>query len=116
MFDDDAAIQALERSMEDLKRAKLDHPGPPMKDEIPSRPFGILSQPSFEQIVGRRTEKFTEKEKSTNEIITSRREEAREALEKESRQLSVGDSGGLAGMEDDSLSSRSSSPFECTRL
>ncbi|KAF2879909.1 hypothetical protein ILUMI_26238 [Ignelater luminosus] len=99
MYDDDTVIQTLEKSMDELKRSKLDHPGPPQKDEIPSRPFGILIQPTFEQIVGRRAEKFTEKEKTTNEIITLRRDEAREALERDNResQLSVGDSGGLAG-------------------
>uniref|UniRef100_A0A1Y1KQ89 USP6 N-terminal-like protein n=1 Tax=Photinus pyralis TaxID=7054 RepID=A0A1Y1KQ89_PHOPY len=99
MYDDDTVIQSLEKTIDELKRSKLDHPGPPLKDEIPSRPFGVLMQPSFEQIVGRRAEKFTEKEQTTNEIVTMRREEARDALEKESResQLSVGDSCGLAG-------------------
>ncbi|KAK4877243.1 hypothetical protein RN001_009749 [Aquatica leii] len=99
MYDDDTVIQTLEKTMDELKRSKLDHPGPPQKDEIPSRPFGILIQPSFEQIVGRRAEKFTDKEKNTNEIITLRSEEAKDAVEKENResQLSVGDSGGLAG-------------------
>lgn len=132
MYDDDTVIQTLEKTMDELKRSKLDHPGPPQKDEIPSRPFGILIQPTFEQIVGRRAEKFTEKEKTTNEIITLRRDEAREALERDNResQLSVGDSVGLAGTDADTVSicdsittvassrydSEASSIFECTRL
>jgi len=76
MFDEDYVITALEKSLEELKKAKLEHPGPPTKDEIPSRPFGIFVPPTFEQLVGIRQEKFTEKEKETNEIVTRRSEEA----------------------------------------
>ncbi|XP_017780494.1 PREDICTED: USP6 N-terminal-like protein [Nicrophorus vespilloides] len=92
MFDEDFVITALEKTTEELKRTKLEHPGPPTKDEIPSRPFGQFVQPSFEQMVGIRQEKFTEKEKETNEIVTMRSEAAREAVETDNResQLSAG--------------------------
>lgn len=103
MYDDDTVIQSLERSMEELKKNKLDHPGPASKEELPSRPFGVFVEPNFEQIVGRRAEQFTEKEKSTNEIVLMRRIEAQESLVKES-QLSAGESGGLAGRDVEKVS------------
>lgn len=46
-FDDDTVITAMERSMEELKRAKLDYPGPPLPHELPRHPFGIFKEPSF---------------------------------------------------------------------
>ncbi|KYB24592.1 USP6 N-terminal-like protein [Tribolium castaneum] len=131
MFEDDVVVHQLEKSMEELKKAKLDHPGPAHKDELPSRPFGIFKEPTFEQIVGIRAEQFTEKEKETNEIVTLVSEAAREAAEKEKEsQLSVGESIGLAGTDTDNnsivgsvftLASESSlcddsSIDECTRL
>lgn len=141
MYEEDSVITALERSMEELKRAKLDLPGPPSRDELPSREFGQFVIPSFEQIVGRRSENFTEKEKETNEIVTMRSDAAREAAEIEKEddnresQLSVGDSAGLTGTDADtnsvysirdSLNSRTnsksslcestSSSYECTHL
>lgn len=63
LFDDDTVIHELEHSLEALKKHKLDHPGPPHNDELPQRPFGVFSEPTFEEIVGIRKEKFTEKEK-----------------------------------------------------
>lgn len=140
MYDEDSVITALERSMEELKRAKLDLPGPPSKDELPSREFGQFVIPSFEQIVGRRSETFTEKEKETNEIVTLRSDAARESVDNDKddnreSQLSVGDSAGLTGTDADtisvysireSLNSRTnsksslcestSSSYECTHL
>lgn len=129
MYDEDTVIQTLDKSMEDLKRAKLDLPGPPSKEELPSRPFGIFIEPSFEHVVGRRTERFSEKENTTKEIVVMRHNEAQESLERE--RLSVGDSGGLAGTDTDNTSicdsittvassrcdsSVNSSIYECTRL
>lgn len=35
LHDDDYVMVALERSMEELRKAKLDLPGPPQKDELP---------------------------------------------------------------------------------
>lgn len=46
-FDDDAVISMMERSMEELKRSKLDYPGPPLLHELPRFPFGTFKEPSF---------------------------------------------------------------------
>lgn len=46
-FDDDIVISTMERSMEELKRAKLDYPGPPLLHELPRYPFGTFKEPSF---------------------------------------------------------------------
>lgn len=46
-FDDDTVISTMERSMEELKRAKLDYPGPPLLHELPRYPFGTFKEPSF---------------------------------------------------------------------
>lgn len=133
MYDDDVVVHNLEKAMEELKKAKLDHPGPAHKDELPTRPFGTFKEPTFEQIVGIRTEQFTEKEKETNQIVTFVSDTARDSVEKEKEsQLSVGDSIGLAGTDTDNNSivgsvmtiasgtsfcdSDDSSVNECTRL
>lgn len=136
MHDDDFVIAALEKSMEELKKVKLDLPGPPTKDELPTRPFGSFVEPTFEQMVGIRAEKFSEREKAMNETVTLTSERAKETIveeeERRERHLSVGDSAGLAGTDVDtvsgcgselSLDSRSSicestasSVYECTRL
>ncbi|KAF7273174.1 USP6 N-terminal-like protein [Rhynchophorus ferrugineus] len=99
LYEDDMVIRQLEHSMEELKKHKLDHPGPPSKDELPSRPFGIFKEPTFEEIVGFRKEKFSEKEKRTQEIVAIRSDMAREQAEKDEKEshVSVGDSVGFTG-------------------
>ncbi|XP_018567845.1 USP6 N-terminal-like protein [Anoplophora glabripennis] len=98
VYDEDTVVRHLEQSMDELKRHKLDLPGPPTKEELPSRPFGLFKEPTFEEIVGIRKETFTEKEKKTNEIITLTSEAAKEAVERDREcQLSVGDSVGFTG-------------------
>lgn len=107
VYDDDTVVRQLEHSMDELKKNKLDHPGPPSKDELPTRPFGLFKEPTFEQIVGIRAEKFTEKEKETNNIVTLTSEAARESVEKDKEcQLSVGDSVGFTGTENSLFGSR----------
>ncbi|XP_049818662.1 USP6 N-terminal-like protein [Aethina tumida] len=97
-YDEDTVIRHLEHSMEELKKHKLNKAGEPGKDELPSRPFGILKEPTFEQIVGFRAEKFSDKEKETNQIIALTSEAARESAEKDKEcQLSVADSVGFTG-------------------
>lgn len=126
MYDDDFVITALERSMEELRKAKLDHPGPPKKDELPTREFGVFIEPSFEQIVGIRAETFSDKEKEMNKVVTLTAQAARESRES---QLSVADSVGLTGTDVDTVSgcgselsvrsssaSTESSVYVCTRL
>lgn len=119
--------------MDELKKHKLDLPGPPTKEELPTRPFGIFKEPTFEEIVGIRKETFTEKEKKTNEIVTLTSEAAKEAAQRDREcQLSVGDSVGFTGTDTENNStlgscttlaskssicdSISSSVEECTRL
>lgn len=119
--------------MEELKKHKLDLPGPPTKDELPSRPFGLFKEPTFEEIVGIRKDSFTEKEKKANEIITLTSDAAKEAAQRDREcQLSVGDSVGFTGTDTENNStlgscttlaskssicdSISSSVEECTRL
>lgn len=121
--------------MEELKKHKLNKAGEPGKDELPSRPFGILKEPTFEQIVGFRAEKFSDKEKETNQIIALTSEAARESAEKDKEcQLSVADSVGFTGTDTDnnsildntstidshasesSVCSQDGSVDECTRL
>lgn len=46
-YDDDVVISAMERSMEELKRAKLDYSGPPLPHELPRHPFGTFKEPTF---------------------------------------------------------------------
>ncbi|CAL7935650.1 unnamed protein product [Xylocopa violacea] len=73
-FDDDTVISTMERSMEELKRAKLDYPGPPLPHELPRFPFGTFKEPSFASKVGRRTEEFSEAQHVMRESITQRRD------------------------------------------
>ncbi|XP_060520365.1 USP6 N-terminal-like protein isoform X2 [Cylas formicarius] len=97
LYDDDTVVRQLEHNMDELKRHKLDHPGPPSSDELPTRPFGLFKEPTFDQIVGFRAEKFSEKEKQTQEIVTLTSDAARETTERDKEShLSVGDSVGFA--------------------
>lgn len=90
-FEDDVTITNLERCMEELKKAKLDHPGPPREDELPRRPFGSFVEPTFERKIGRRAEEFSEVEKSTTENVELQREmTAKEVAEFTEAHISVG--------------------------
>ncbi|XP_034177541.1 USP6 N-terminal-like protein [Osmia lignaria lignaria] len=73
-FDDDTVINAMERSMDELKRAKLDYPGPPLPHELPRFPFGTFKEPTFASKVGRRAEEFSEAQHVMRESITQRRD------------------------------------------
>lgn len=46
-FNDDTVINTMERCMEELKRAKLEYPGPPLPHELPQYPVGTFKEPSF---------------------------------------------------------------------
>lgn len=46
-YDDDVVISTVERNMEELKRAKLDYPGPPLPHELPRQPIGSFKEPTF---------------------------------------------------------------------
>ncbi|KOC63221.1 USP6 N-terminal-like protein [Habropoda laboriosa] len=73
-FDDDTVISTMERSMEELKRSKLDYPGPPLPHELPRYPFGTFKEPSFASKVGRRSEEFSEAQHVMRESIAQRRD------------------------------------------
>lgn len=46
-YHDDAAIEALQVSLEELKRYRLDHPGKATQEELPRRPFGLIIEPAI---------------------------------------------------------------------
>ncbi|XP_043248344.1 USP6 N-terminal-like protein [Colletes gigas] len=73
-FDDDTVISTMERSMEELKRAKLDYPGSPLPEELPRYAFGTFKEPTFASKVGRRAEEFSEAQHVMRESITQRRD------------------------------------------
>ncbi|XP_071446863.1 USP6 N-terminal-like protein [Hetaerina americana] len=97
-IDDDAVMTALEKSMDELHRQKLDRAGASPPAELPRHPFGTFlggtegggstgvsgsalhsatpgSGGSFDRRVGRRSE-FTAVEKATRESVALRRDEA----------------------------------------
>ncbi|KYN34093.1 USP6 N-terminal-like protein [Trachymyrmex septentrionalis] len=73
-FDDDTVISTIERSMEELKRAKLDYPGAPLPHELPRYPFGTFQEPTFTSKVGRRSEEFSEAQHVMRESVAQRRD------------------------------------------
>ncbi|XP_039314110.1 USP6 N-terminal-like protein [Solenopsis invicta] len=75
-FDDDTVISAMERNMEELKRAKLDYPGNPLPQELPRYPFGTFQEPTFTNKVGRRSEEFSEAQHVMRESVAQRRDMA----------------------------------------
>ncbi|XP_045458361.1 USP6 N-terminal-like protein [Melitaea cinxia] len=75
-FEDDVVIYHLERSMEELKRAKLDYPGPPPSSELPQRQLGTFIEPDKKSKIGQRAENFSETEKQARATVILRREKA----------------------------------------
>lgn len=71
-YDDDRVIKALEHSMDELRKAKLDLPPAATENEFPKRPFGIFTEPSFEAKIGRRKPIFTETEKEVTDTVILR--------------------------------------------
>lgn len=110
-YDDDTVITHLERNMEELKKAKLDHPGPPTGEELPRRPLGMFVEPTFDRKIGRRAEEFSHVEKVTQEVVMLTSDMARDVAESH---LSVGDGPQLAGTDTDSEFSNDEN--ECTKL
>ncbi|XP_014218955.1 USP6 N-terminal-like protein [Copidosoma floridanum] len=85
-YDDDTVIQNVERSMEELKRAKLDYAGPPLPHELPRQPFGTFKEPSFTSKVGRRADEFSEPQQLMRETIQRRQTVT---IEEENRESNV---------------------------
>jgi len=75
-FDDDTAMTNLEKVLDELKRAKLDYPGPPPQNELPQHPFGLFTEPTFERKVGQRSSEFSAVERATRESVMLRRDAA----------------------------------------
>ncbi|KAG0712358.1 USP6 N-terminal-like protein [Chionoecetes opilio] len=72
-YEDDYVIESLEKVMDELKKAKLDHPGPPPDHELPQQPFGMFVEPNIEKETGLRRE-FTEEERLITERLMKRTE------------------------------------------
>ncbi|XP_063241024.1 USP6 N-terminal-like protein isoform X2 [Bacillus rossius redtenbacheri] len=97
-YDDDTVLTNLERSLEELKKAKLDHAGPCPPHELPKRPFGSFTEPAFERKVGRRSE-FSATERAARESVVLRRDAAVAGLNGHRRdsRASVGEGSALGG-------------------
>lgn len=106
--------------MEELKKHKLDLPGPPTKDELPIGPFGVFKEPTFEEIVGIRKDKFSSQEKQMNEIVLLASETAKETVVADDKErdrdchLSTADSVGFTGT--DTTTENNSTLGSCTTL
>uniref|UniRef100_A0A8D9EN47 USP6 N-terminal-like protein n=1 Tax=Cacopsylla melanoneura TaxID=428564 RepID=A0A8D9EN47_9HEMI len=78
-YSEDATIDSLQKCLEELRRNKLDYAGKPPAAELPKTKLGIFKpdahSASLEQKVGRRTE-FSSVEKSTQETVITRRDNA----------------------------------------
>ncbi|XP_031785636.1 USP6 N-terminal-like protein isoform X2 [Nasonia vitripennis] len=86
-YDDDTVINTVERSMDELKRAKLDYPGPPQPHELPRQPFGTFKEPTFTSKVGRRADEFSEAQQLMRESVVQRRQTV--VIEEENRENSA---------------------------
>ncbi|XP_039285973.1 USP6 N-terminal-like protein [Nilaparvata lugens] len=75
-FDEDHTIDSLQKCMDELKKAKLDYPGPAPQNELPRQPFGTFKEPAFEQKVGHRSSEFSNAERSTRDSVSMRRDAA----------------------------------------
>ncbi|XP_031616395.1 USP6 N-terminal-like protein isoform X2 [Contarinia nasturtii] len=74
-YEDDFVIKVLNKSMEHLRKYKMDLPPPPQECELPKYEFGRIIEPEFDTKVGRRKTKFTEVERKTTETVILRQEE-----------------------------------------
>nr|XP_032527001.1 USP6 N-terminal-like protein isoform X4 [Danaus plexippus plexippus] len=88
-YEDDIVIHHLERSMDELKRAKIDYPGPPPPSELPQRQLGAFVEPDKKAKIGQRAENFSETEKQARATVILRREKA--ALELQELRVSQSD-------------------------
>lgn len=98
-------MESLQRSTDELRRAKLDHAGAPLANELPKRPFGVFIEPTVELKIGRRKTEFSEEEKVTKDAVILRRDTAvetvildsNEVLNNRHSRISVSDTLGLGG-------------------
>ncbi|KAJ6649203.1 USP6 N-terminal-like protein [Pseudolycoriella hygida] len=73
-YDDDYVIRAVEQSMIELKRNKMDLLPPPLPREFPQNPLGKFIEPDIETKIGRRKSVFTQNELRTTEAVILRQE------------------------------------------
>lgn len=71
-YTDDAAVETMEKSMEELRRLKLDVTRPIPANELPQKPFGAFTTPSVDASIGRRRAEFTEEEKVARAAVVAR--------------------------------------------
>lgn len=71
-YEDDVVINNLENNMKELRKAKLDYPGPPPQDELPKRVFGQFVEPDVRRKIGSRAEHFSEAEKKVRASVLLR--------------------------------------------
>lgn len=71
-YDDDYVIRALENSMAELRRYKMDLPPHPQDHEFPQNPLGQFVEPDFETKIGLRKTAFTDNERKTTENVIMR--------------------------------------------
>ncbi|EDV37972.1 uncharacterized protein Dana_GF11146, isoform B [Drosophila ananassae] len=74
-YNDDDAIQALERVMKKLKDLKLDVPPPAKSNEFPTRTLGDFVEADMEKKIGRRRNDYTDTEKQVITDVISRQEQ-----------------------------------------
>ncbi|XP_075169117.1 USP6 N-terminal-like protein isoform X2 [Haematobia irritans] len=78
-YNDDFAIEALERVMKKLKEHKLDVPPPAKVNEFPTKPLGQFVEADVEKKIGRRRSEYTDTEKQViNEVILRQEQNAME--------------------------------------
>ncbi|XP_068144845.1 USP6 N-terminal-like protein isoform X1 [Drosophila tropicalis] len=74
-YNDDDAVQALERVMKKLKDLKLDQPPPAKSNEFPTRTLGDFVEADFEKKIGRRRNDYTDTEKQVITDVIIRQEQ-----------------------------------------
>uniref|UniRef100_T1PJ32 Rab-GTPase n=1 Tax=Musca domestica TaxID=7370 RepID=T1PJ32_MUSDO len=78
-YNDDFAIEALERVMKKLKEHKLDVPPPAKVTEFPTKPLGQFVEADIEKKIGRRRSEYTDTEKQViNDVILRQEQNAME--------------------------------------
>ncbi|XP_058975266.1 USP6 N-terminal-like protein isoform X3 [Musca domestica] len=78
-YNDDFAIEALERVMKKLKEHKLDVPPPAKVTEFPTKPLGQFVEADIEKKIGRRHSEYTDTEKQViNDVILRQEQNAME--------------------------------------
>ncbi|KAJ6647677.1 USP6 N-terminal-like protein [Pseudolycoriella hygida] len=89
-YDDDVVIKALEHSMEELRKAKMELPPPAQLNEFPKKKFGLFVEPNFEAKVGIRKPIFSDTEREvTSQVIMQREQTAQEVAESQLNEAST---------------------------